>query len=166
MWPGISAAQPSHAIVTLERGDGDGGQLLNGSGCWRRLHRQVLTCCGVDAGASDGVRRIGRLRRTGGGAVMSHESGKYGLAVCVLAALACGLASQAAAQVDVPPEGQATWQLEGALREATPTRERISRSQAHGRQAAAGAAARRSTRTRPGRKASCGTSPQPGIRLR
>jgi len=59
---------------------------------------------------------------------MSHESGKYGLAVCVLAALACGLASQAAAQVDVPPEGQATWQLEGALREATPTRERISMS--------------------------------------
>ena len=59
---------------------------------------------------------------------MRHESGKYGLAVCVLAALACGMMSEAAAQVDVPPEGQAMWNLEGAEREATPTRERISMS--------------------------------------
>ena len=59
MCPGISAPQRSHAIVALERGDGDGGQLLNGSGCWRRLHRQVLRSCGVDAGTSNGVRRMG-----------------------------------------------------------------------------------------------------------
>ncbi|MCK4375454.1 MAG: hypothetical protein KAX19_09000, partial [Candidatus Brocadiae bacterium] len=57
---------------------------------------------------------------------MRHESGKYGLAVCVLAALACGTMSEAAAQVDLPPEGQAMWNLEGAHREATPTRERVS----------------------------------------
>ena len=59
---------------------------------------------------------------------MSHESGKCGLAVCVLVALAYGMMSEAAAQVDVAPEGQAMWHLEGALREATPTRERISMS--------------------------------------
>ncbi len=59
---------------------------------------------------------------------MSHELGKYGLAVCVLVALACGMMSEAAAQVDVLPEGQAMWKPEGALREATPTRERISMS--------------------------------------
>ncbi len=59
---------------------------------------------------------------------MGHELGKYGLAVCVLVALACGTMGEAAAQVAVLPEGQAMWDLEGALREATPTRERISMS--------------------------------------
>ncbi|MCK4374368.1 MAG: hypothetical protein KAX19_03530, partial [Candidatus Brocadiae bacterium] len=50
-------------------------------------------------------------------------------ATCVLAALACGLLRQAAAQEDadtVLPEGvKAVWDLGKAFRQATPTRERI-----------------------------------------
>jgi len=57
---------------------------------------------------------------------MNRESTKCGLAMYLVVALACSMVGEAAAQVAALPEGQAMWNLEGAEREATPTRERIS----------------------------------------
>ncbi|MCK4282735.1 MAG: hypothetical protein KAX44_00335, partial [Candidatus Brocadiae bacterium] len=57
---------------------------------------------------------------------MGQASGKHGLVICMLVALACGALRGVAAQVAALPEGQTMWSIEGAFREATPTRERIS----------------------------------------
>jgi len=57
---------------------------------------------------------------------MNQQSGKRGLAICVLAALTYGMVSEVTAQVTVLPEGEAMWNLEGSARETTPTRQYIS----------------------------------------